>query len=69
MNDKTEDHRIAEVLDTESLKGLIDTLHKFVMGEVELSDQQVETARLIIDKAIPALKPVTLAEALGEEED
>ena len=63
MNDKTEDYRIAELTDCETLKDLIDTLHKFVMGEVELSNEQFEAIKLIIDKAIPDLKPVSMEEA------
>ena len=63
MKDKTEDYNNADVIDYETLKELIDTLHKFVMGEVDLSVEQFEAAKLIIDKAIPALKPVSMEEA------
>jgi len=69
MNDKTEECRIAELINCESIEKLTDKLVKFALGELKLSDQQAEAAMLIIDKAIPDLKPVTLAEALGEEGD
>jgi len=61
MNDK------AELISCESIEKLTDTLVKFVLGELKLSDQQAEAAMLIIDKAIPALKPVTLEQMLDEE--
>ena len=63
MYDKTEDYRIAELTDCETLKDLIDMLHKFVMGDLKLSDKQAEAAMLIISKAIPALKPISMEEA------
>jgi len=63
MKDKTENYKIVELIDYKSLKDLMDMLRKFAMGDLKLSDKQVEAIMLIIDKAVPALKPVSMEEA------
>jgi len=54
------DYSIEELINCENIEKLTDILVKFVLGELKLSDQQAEAVMLIIDKAIPDLKPVPL---------
>jgi len=63
MSNETQGYEIAELIDYKSLKDLMDMLHKYVMGDLKLSDKQAEAAMLIVNKAIPALKPVSMEEA------
>ena len=54
------DYRIEELTDCGNIEELTDMLFKFVLGELKLSDQQAEAIMLIIDKANPDLKSVTI---------
>ena len=60
------DYSIEELINCESIEKLTDILVKFVLGELKLSDQQAEAVMLIIDKAIPDLKSVSLQYELQE---
>ena len=63
-----QDHEILNFIDSPTLEKLVDRLTQFILGEIDMSDEQIEAAMLIVDRTIPSLKPVTLEEAFADQE-
>ena len=63
----TQEYKIGDFIDRETLEKMADNLTAFALGEIELTTEQVEATMMFVNKAVPSLKPISLEEALADE--